>query len=354
MQNKNNNFSYPIKFKGLILAKSKQDLIWDDVVFKGPLKKGQVLVKIFYSGICGKQIEEYLAKMGKDTYLPHLLGHEGSGEVLDVGPDVYHIKAGDKVVLHWMKSKLGLESELPNYFWKNKKLNAGKITTFNEMSVVSSNRLTKIPNNSNLKLAALLGCGLSTGLGAAINDAKITSKDKVLVIGAGGLGLSIIVGAKFCGAKKLVILDKNYKNILAAKKIGAKGFNLNNRKLLMKKSFQGSFNKIFVTATYESNIKLAIKLASVSSKIFMIGVPSPQVNFSVNALEIHRGKSFLTSTGGNISPDKDIPNYLNYGKKGKIKYKKLIISTINPLNTNQVIKQMIKGNNCGGRNLIKF
>jgi len=354
MKNKKNYFSYPIKFKGLILAKSKRDLIWDDVVFKGPLKRGQVLVKIFYSGICGKQIEEYLAKMGKDIYLPHLLGHEGSGEVLDVGPKVHHVKVGDKVVLHWMKSKLGLESDAPKYFWRKKKLNAGKITTFNEMSVISSNRLTKIPNNTNLKLAALLGCGLSTGLGATINDAKITSKDKVLVVGAGGLGLSILLGAKFCGAKNLVILDKNYKNILAAKKFGAKGFNLNNRKLLMKKSFHGNFNKIFITATYKTNIQLAVKLASESSKIFMIGVPSPQVNFSVNALEIHRGKSFLTSTGGNISPDKDIPNYLDYGRKGQIEYKKLILSTINPLDTNQIIKQMIKGNNCGGRNLIKF
>tara|TARA_Y100000294_G_scaffold12601_1_gene11410 strand:+ start:394 stop:1461 length:1068 start_codon:yes stop_codon:yes gene_type:complete len=354
MKNGSSKFFYPIKFKALVLAKSKKDLIWTNVIFKGPLKKGQVLVKVFYSGICGKQIEEYLAKMGKDIYLPHLLGHEGSGEVIDVGPKVKHVKKGDKVVMHWMKSNLGLESATPKFFWKNKKLNAGRITTFNEFSVVSSNRLTKIPNNSDPKLAALLGCGLSTGLGAAINDAKINSKDKVLVIGAGGLGLSIIIGAKYLGAKTLVAMDKNNKNLNTAKKIGAKGYNLFNKKKLNQKKLHANFNKIFITATFKSNIDLAIKFASKNSEIFMIGVPSPKVNFKVNALEIHRGKSFLTSTGGNILPERDIPIYLNYCQKGKIKYKKLILDTVSPLETNNLFKKMTKGQNSEGRNLIKF
>ena len=182
MINQINENLFPIKFKAFILLKSFRNLVWDDVVFCGPLLSGQVLVKIFYSGICGKQIEEFTAKMGKDKYLPHLLGHEGSGEILAVGPNVKHIQRGDRVVIHWMKSKIGQEAELPKYYWKNKNLNAGSVTTFSEMSVVSSNRLTKIPKNSDLKLAALLGCGLSTGLGAAINDAKINSDDKFLMI----------------------------------------------------------------------------------------------------------------------------------------------------------------------------
>lgn len=354
MKKKNRKIFYPIKFKGLILEKSRKDLIWGSVVFNGPLKKGQVLVKVFYSGICGKQIEEYLAKMGKDIYLPHFLGHEGSGEVLDTGPNVKHVKIGDKVVMHWMKSKLGLESPTPKYFWNDRKINAGRITTFNEISVVSSNRLTKIPPNSDLKLAALLGCGLSTGLGATINDAKIKPTDKVLVVGSGGLGLSIIIGAKFLGAKTIIALDRNLKNIIVAKKIGAKAFNLNSNKFFKKKSFIGNFNKIFITATFKKNIDIAVKLASINSKIFMIGVPSPKVNFKVSALEIHRGKSFLTSTGGNISPEEDIPNYLKLGTEGKIKYKKLILSVIKPTDTNLLFKKMINGNHSEGRNLIKF
>ncbi len=350
---KKNKFLYPFKFKGLILAKSKKNLVWDNVVFKGPLKIGQVLVKVFYSGICGKQIEEYLAKMGKDIYLPHLFGHEGSGEVLDIGPGVKHVKKGDKVVMHWMKSNLGHESETPKLLWKNKKLNAGRMTTLSQFSIVSSNRLTKIPNDSNLKLAALLGCGLSTGIGAAINNGKITSKDKVLVVGAGGLGLSIIIGAKYLGAKLIFALDKNNKNLNTAKKIGARAFNIKNKKIF-KKKIKVSFNKIFITATYKPNIDLALKLASKNSEIFMIGVPSPDVNFKVNALEVHRGKSLLTSIGGDISPERDIPIYLKHCQKGKIKFKELILNIISPEKVNLIFKEMAKGKMTEGRNLIKF
>tara|TARA_Y100000590_G_C15721331_1_gene1013632 strand:- start:1514 stop:2581 length:1068 start_codon:yes stop_codon:yes gene_type:complete len=354
MIEKIDNISFPIKFKALILSKSFQDLIWDEVEFRGPLMPGQVLVKIFYSGICGKQIEEFTAKMGKDKYLPHLLGHEGSGEILKVGSNVKHLKKGDRVVLHWMKSKLGYESELPKYYWHNRKLNSGRITTFNQISVVSSNRLTKIPKKSNLKLAALLGCGLSTGLGATINDAKVKSKDKVLVIGLGGLGLSTILGAKFLNAKLIVGLDKNNQNIKAGKRIIQKCFNLENISKFQKNKLIDKFNKVFITACTKKNIKLGIELASPKSEIYLIGVPSPSIHFQANALEVHRGKAFLTSTGGGILPDRDIPKYLRWGHMKKINYKKLIINILKPLAVNKIIRDMIQGNNCAGKNLIKF
>ena len=255
--------------------------------------------------------------------------------------------------MHWMKSGLGNESKLPKLFWKNKKLNAGPMTTLSQYSIVSSNRLTKIPKNSNLKLAALLGCGLSTGIGAAINNGKIDSKDKVLVIGSGGLGLSISIGAKYLGAKLIYALDKNNKNLKTAKNIGVKTFNLN-KKQSIKKRLKGIFNKVFITATYEKNIELALLLAAKNSKIFMIGVPSPDVNFRVNALEVHRGKSLLTSIGGDILPEIDIPNYLKYCQSGKIKFQKIILNIFTPDKANFVFKKMAKGHMTEGRNLIKF
>ena len=76
------------------------------------LDVGQVLVKVHYSGICGSQLGEIDGAKGEDKFLPHLLGHEGSGTVLEIGPGVRHVKAGDKVVLHWRKG-LGIESPTP-------------------------------------------------------------------------------------------------------------------------------------------------------------------------------------------------------------------------------------------------
>ena len=128
------------------------------------LKFGQVLVKIKYSGICGSQINEIDAVKGKDIYLPHLLGHEGSRIVEKIGLMVSkRFTKGDHVVPSLEKS-FGIEAENPVYSWNGKKINAGKLTTFNEKAIVSENRLTKIPRKFNLKKAPLFGCAVTTGI----------------------------------------------------------------------------------------------------------------------------------------------------------------------------------------------
>ena len=129
--------------KAAILVESKKPLTIADIDFPKKLEFGQVLVKIFYSGICGSQINEIDAAKEPDKFLPHLLGHEGSGVVEEIGGGVTTVKVGDHVVLHWRKSA-GIESVVPRYFWNGKKLNAGRITTFNEKAIVSENRVTTI------------------------------------------------------------------------------------------------------------------------------------------------------------------------------------------------------------------
>ena len=122
--------------KAAILVEQNKPLVIDDIELPSNLNFGQVLVKIHYSGICGSQLGEIDGVKGRDRYLPHLLGHEGSGTVLKIGPGVKQIKPQNKVILHWRKN-LGIESELPLYKWKNQKLNAGWVTTFNEYAIVS-------------------------------------------------------------------------------------------------------------------------------------------------------------------------------------------------------------------------
>ena len=132
--------------KAAILVKSKTPLVVEEVIPPDQLLPGQVFVKINYSGICGAQINEIDAVKGIDQHLPHLLGHEGVGTVLEAGPGVTTVKSRDQVVLHWRPSS-GIQSSTPKYCWRGKKVNAGWVTTFNEKAVVSENRLTKIPKN---------------------------------------------------------------------------------------------------------------------------------------------------------------------------------------------------------------
>ena len=96
-----------------------------------PLEEGQVLVKILFSGVCRSQLMELEGGRGEDKWLPHFLGHEGSGKVVKVGEGVTTVKPNDHIIMHWRKSA-GIQSMTPKYKWDNKIVNAGWITTFNQ------------------------------------------------------------------------------------------------------------------------------------------------------------------------------------------------------------------------------
>lgn len=190
-----------------ILTELKKPLAIGEVCLPETLDVGQVLVRIHYSGICGSQLGEIDGAKGEDKFLPHLLGHEGSGAVVDIGPGVKHVKPGDKVVLHWRKG-LGIESPVPSYRWNGEKLNAGWITTFNEFAVVSENRVTRIPPDSDMRVAALFGCAVTTGFGVVLNNANLKIGESVVVFGAGGVGLNIVQAAAMVSAYPIVAVDR--------------------------------------------------------------------------------------------------------------------------------------------------
>ena len=142
--------------KAAILEELGKPLVISDLTIT-KLDVGQVLVKVHCSGICGKQIGEISGHFGPDKFLPHLLGHEGGGEVLDIGPGVTCVKPGDHVVMHWRKGK-GIESSFPRYTrLVLDDIGGGLVTTFNEYAVVSENRLTPIPKTIPFEVAALMG-----------------------------------------------------------------------------------------------------------------------------------------------------------------------------------------------------
>src|SRR3954469_11367045 len=110
--------------KAAVLAQSRQPLIVDEITLPDELGVGQVLVRILHTTICGAQINEIEAAKGPDKFLPHLLGHEASGTVVEIGPGVTNVKPGDPVVLHWRPSR-GIQGRPPAYKWRGETLNAG-------------------------------------------------------------------------------------------------------------------------------------------------------------------------------------------------------------------------------------
>ena len=104
--------SRPLTTKAAILVAQSEPLVVDTIELPASLESGQVLVELYCSGVCGSQLGEIDGVKGPDKFLPHLLGHEGFAKVLEIGPGVSHVKAGDSVVLHW-RPGAGIQSQPP-------------------------------------------------------------------------------------------------------------------------------------------------------------------------------------------------------------------------------------------------
>lgn len=311
--------------KSAILVENKKPLIVANVELPTKLEFGQVLVKISYSGICGAQINEIDAIKGPDKFLPHFLGHEGSGIVEKTGDGVTTVKPGDHVVLHWRKSS-GIQSVTPKYLWNGKKVNAGWVTTFNEKAVVSENRLTVIPTDFDMRTAPLLGCSVTTGFGVVNNDAQVKIGQSVLIFGVGGVGLNIAQAASMVSAYPIIGVDLHEHKIDLGKNFGLTHGIIANSKNLKNEIYnivnQKVVDIVFETTGNSKVIEQAYELTNPEGKTILVGVPSDKI--SIYSLPLHFNKVLTGSHGGDSVPDNDIPRYIRLIKHKKMTLENLI------------------------------
>ena len=338
------------------MVELKKPLVVAEIELPDELDVGQVLVKINYSGICGSQLGEIDGAKGKDDFLPHLLGHEGSGEAVAVGPGVRHIQPGDRVVLHWRKG-LGIESVPPKYRWEGKTLNAGWVTTFNEYAVVSENRLTAIPADSDMEVAALFGCAVTTGFGVVLNNAKVKIGDSVVVFGAGGVGLNIVQAAAMSSAYPIIAIDLYDNKLDLATKLGATHTINANKEIAEKRIKEILGDKeldVFIDNTGNPMIiETGYRITGPLGRVILVGVPRKGNDVSIYSLPLHFGKEITGSHGGEAIPHEDIPRYQGMFEQGRLQLKELITErfTLNKINT--AIEGMRDGS-FSGRCLVKM
>ena len=170
-----------------ILEEIGQPLVVKNITLPS-LRYGQVLVKVLFSGVCRSQLMELSGGRGKDPWLPHLLGHEGSGIVIAVGDGVTKVKPSDEVILGWVKAD-GLDAPGAKYMHGDQVINSGRVTTFCNYTVVSESRLVVKPASLPFDTAVLFGCALLTGAGMVLNELRPSVDQSVLVLGLGGIGL---------------------------------------------------------------------------------------------------------------------------------------------------------------------
>jgi len=340
----------PKTMKAAILVEQRQPLVIAEIELPQALDVGQVLVKVHYSGICGSQLGEIDGAKGEDKFLPHLLGHEGSGTVMETGPGVRHVKAGDKVVLHWRKG-LGIEPVPPKYRWNGKTVNAGWVTTFNEYAIVAENRITPIPADSDMEVAALFGCAVTTGFGVVVNNAKVKIGESVVVFGAGGVGLNIVQAAAMVSAYPLIAVDLHDNRLALAKQMGATHL-INSAKTDARQAILdiggAAGVDVFIDNTGQpAIIEMGYQLAKPQGRVTLVGVPRKGNNINVYSLPLHFGKKISGSHGGEAIPHEDIPKYMQLCKVGRLSLNPLLTSIKSVDKINDLIEEMRNGTIAG-------
>lgn len=312
--------------KAAILKRLRKPLVVADVTMPDTLLPGQVSVRLLAAGLCGSQLHEIDGNRGADAYLPHLLGHEGSGIVVETGPDVTKVKKGDYVVISWIKGT-GINTAGGTYRWGKQTVNSGSAAVFVQQSIVAENRLTKISKKVPPDVAALLGCAIPTGAGVISHTLQLPRGATVAIFGIGGVGASAILGAVYAGAKEIIAVDVSAAKLKLAKKLGATmtiNAVVKDPVAAIRKKYPSGVDFAVEAAGYGGVMEQAFAALTNTGTLAIAGHPKQGTTISLNPFEFILGKKIVGSWGGGTNPDQDIPFYAKEYLRGNFPINKLI------------------------------
>ena len=230
------------------------------------------------------------------------------------------------------------------------------MSTFSDVSIVSENRLTKIPKNFDKRAAALFGCAITTGFGVISNDSKLKIGQSIIILGLGGIGLSICQSASLMSAYPIIGVDLHKNKIAMAKKFGLTHGILNNEKKLatkIKKILNDGKADVVVEATGKKNLmELAYNLTKNKGETIFCGQQRRGDLIKFPIIPDHHEKKIKISLGGSAQPQIDINNYIRLLKSKKINMKKIITHEYPLERINDAFSTLKKGK--AGRILIKM
>jgi S-(hydroxymethyl)glutathione dehydrogenase/alcohol dehydrogenase len=333
-----------MKTEAALLVQTGQPLVLAEIETPA-LRPGQVLVEIAYSGACGTQVMEWRGDRGEDKWVPHCLGHEGTGTVLEAGGAVSKVKVGDKVVLSWLKGT-GIEAGGAVYDWDGRKVNAGGVTTFQRHSVISENRLTLLPPDLPMDVAVLLGCAAPTGMGAVYNVLKVQPGDAVAVFGTGGIGLNALMAASLAGAGPVIGIDPNPTRRALAKIYGAShvidaaGDVLAEIKKIVPQGVDLAVESSGVPTVMEQAINATRQQGG---RAVVIGNAKHGAVLSLNPGVFNQGKSLLGTWGGDSVPDRDYGRYGRLLSSGRFPVRDLLSKPYTLAQADQALADLAAG-----------
>ena len=322
-----------------------------------------VVVRMAASGVCHSDLS---VKNGSIPFMfPTVLGHEGAGVVEEVGPEVKRVKAGDHVVLTWMPPcrrcfyclagqpmlcENGLAEVLsgPYAAVNGTQLVRGLGTaTFAEGAMLPEGGVVPIDPSVPLELAALVGCALSTGLGAVWRTAEVHPGSSVAVIGCGGVGLSVIQGARLAGAGTIVAVDPVASKLEMAKHFGATAL-LDAAGDVLEGVRQATGGRgadtVFEVVGRPSTIEQAVAATRRGGTTVLVGAGSPGDRVSFDAMDLFlSSRTIRGCVYGSTDPDRDFPVLVDLIRSGAIDASGLVTSRIALDQVNEAFEAMEAG-----------
>ncbi len=369
-----------MKIKAAVAWGPNQPLKIEEVDLQGP-QKGEVLVKMIASGVCHTDAFT-LSGADPEGIFPVILGHEGGGIVEAIGEGVTTLKKGDHVIPLYTpecreckfclsgKTNLcqrirltqgkGLMPDGTSRFSKDGKpiFHYMGTSTFAEYTVVPEISLAKIDKKAPLEKVCLLGCGVTTGIGAVLNTAKVEAGATVAVFGLGGIGLSVIQGAKMAKARKIIGIDINSSKAEIAKAFGATDF-------INPKDFTKPIEQVIIEMTdggvdYSFECVGSTKLMRTAlecchkgwGQSIIIGVAGAGQEISTRPFQLVTGRVWKGSAFGGVKGRTELPGYVDMYMSGTINIDDLVTGECKLEDINQAFDDMHHGKSI--RTVVRF
>jgi S-(hydroxymethyl)glutathione dehydrogenase / alcohol dehydrogenase len=342
--------------KALVLNSVGRGLDFEDVEIAAPIGR-EVLVNVRASGLCHTDL---LFATNEIVPTPAVLGHEVAGIVAAVGPDVAHVRVGDHVVgslaqscgacvrclsgrpfqCKYPESTLRRPAAPPRLSRNGVALFQGfGLGGFAEQALIHENQLAVVPKELPFPQAALLGCGVVTGAGSALNTANVSAGDTVVIFGAGGVGLNAVSGARIAGASRIVVIDIQAKRLDEAKRFGATDV-IDSTKTkpveVVRELLPGGADHVFDFVGQKAVAEQGLAMLGVGGGLYLVGVARPDVDVGVNIFNAIAGQKRVQGVNfGSTNAKRDIPMYAELYLQGRMNLDDLVSRRISLREVNE-------------------
>jgi alcohol dehydrogenase len=343
-----------------------------------PPGRGEVMVRIAAAGLCHSDLSVIDGSRPRPT--PMALGHEAAAIVEETGEGVSDLKAGDHVVLVFVPScgRCGpcaagrpalcepgaranaagtlLSGERRLAFWGEPVNHLLGVSAFATHAVVARESCVKIDPDLPLELAALFGCAVLTGVGAVVNTARVEPGQSVAVVGLGGVGLSVVLGARLAGARQIVAVDLSDDRLAFATKLGAtQTVNAGSADAAseIKRISGGGVDVAFEMAGSVPALELAYAATARGGMTVSAGLPHPDKRMSLAPLAlVAEERTLKGSYVGSSAPQRDVPRMIALFRAGRLPVDQLLTHRLNLSEINEGFDRLREG--VGVRQVVVF